>query len=96
MSFLQRIWQRFLGVRPGPGPGENAHTPRVEAERLATEWAERNRRRMSRPMNATYKVVRGRPIWEVESNYGGKGHRIFVTVDDATGVVVGHDEIMTR
>jgi hypothetical protein len=96
VSFLERIAAWLSAVPSARDPGPNAHTPKLEAQRIAAEWAERNQKLMSSPLNATFKVVRGRPVWEVESNYLGKGHRIIVTVDDATGTVVGHDEVLTR
>ncbi len=96
MKVLRGLLDWIRGVPSGPDPAADAHTPRPEAERIAAEWANRNRKLWSTPVLATFKVERGRAIWVVESNYAGRGHRIFVTVDDASGTVVGHDEVLTR
>jgi hypothetical protein len=69
-----------------------AHMTEAEARRLAESWATENKKYWMTPATAAFKVDEGRRIWLVQSNAHGKGHSILVTIDDATGQVLGHHE----
>jgi hypothetical protein len=95
MNFLRRFG-RFFGVSSARGTaGRDLAPPTTfedDARRIAAAWASEHQKRWSLPPSASLSEESGRRLWLIQSNAGGKGYRVAITIDDATGQVIAHHE----
>jgi hypothetical protein len=88
MSFLRRL----LGVSRSPKLGDllaKAHATTIEenALRTAADAAKAKGLLWNEPILAEYRYSPEGNYWLIQSNWTGRDHRVFVTVDDRTGNV---------
>lgn len=92
LTWLGQLFGSLSGQRSGVETREPPSTSETEARRVAAAWASENGKRWTLPANANVVDHDGRRLWSVESNAIGKGYRLAITIDDATGQVIAHRE----
>jgi hypothetical protein len=88
MMFLRRL----LGLSRSPKHGDLltktlARTIEEKALRTASDAAKSKGLLWTEPILAEYRYSPEGNYWLIQSNWTGRGHRVFVTIDDRTGDV---------
>lgn len=87
-----RFLRRFLGLSRKPQLGDllpkaNATTIEEKALRAAAEAVRAKGLLWNEPILAEYRYSPEGNYWLIQTNWTGRGHSVFVTVDDRTGNV---------
>jgi hypothetical protein len=88
MSLPGQLRRALFGIPAEIGGDyKSSQTSEGEARRIAESWAVEYKKYWTMPASATLQIEGDRRFWIIQSNAHGKGHRIVVTIDDATGQV---------